>query len=135
MLRRLFMLAIPLLVSWRPARGQVRLPRGDLPARQVLDFGSLIAQTLHIATKVEPDAEKLLRETISQGFSQLEVPAVPLANLPLGRVPDLIVAQRNVSGFLLAVLQAGKNAEGQIILTKDSVAGALNKLCPLFPFC
>jgi hypothetical protein len=134
MLRRAFLAAVALLLTGRLSRAQQR-PTGEQTVPEVLNIQGLITRALRVATRVEEGAEQLLRRAADQAFGRIEVPNVRLRDLPPARFPDLFVGQGNLPILLLAVLEAAKTAEGQIIVTRRAVEQSLREHCPLYPFC
>ena len=137
MVRRAFLAAVALLLTRRLSFAQQPAPRPtrEQNVRDVLDIQGMVTKALRVAAKVEEGAEQQLRQVVGQAFGRMEVPNVRLGDLSLARVPELFVAQSNLPTLLFAVLQAGKTAEGQIIVTRAAVERSLREYCPLYPFC
>jgi hypothetical protein len=134
MVRRAFLAIAALLLTGRFSFAQQRVP-GNQNVREVLDFQGLVTRALRLATSVEEEAARDLRRAVEQAFGKMEVPNVGLQAVPASSVPNLFVAQANLPILLFAVLQAGKTAEGRIVVTRAAVAQALREFCPLYPFC
>lgn len=134
MLRRAFLAALALFLTGRFSIAQKAAPV-DRTVPDVLNFEGMITQALSIAAKVEDGAEQMLRDLARQGYERLEVPDIKLANVAPQRFPNLLVGQGAWPILLLSVLQSAKTADGQIVVTRQAVRQALQKYCPLYPFC
>ena len=74
----------------------------------------------------------MMREFVRKG---LIVPEEPLHLLSREQLEQLALAQNSLSKILFEVQQLGRDANGQIIIFRDTVREALRRACPLYPFC
>jgi hypothetical protein len=134
MLRRTFIATAILLLT--EGRLQAQQPGGGEPSpREVFDFQAMVSRALAVATRVDGEAEQLLRTVVGTAVRQLELPPASLRDLSPARVPGLLISQHNLPTLLFGVLQAGKTAEGQVVVTRAVVERSLRQFCPLYPFC
>lgn len=133
MIRRAMLAAVAWVIAGSWARAQPAA-RGSPSGREVFDAQRLVSRALSIATEVDREAENYLRQAVRNGWERLHPPEGSLDEIRLEQVPSLLVSQHNLPELLFEVLRSSKR-DGAIIVTVETVRGALGRLCPLYPFC
>jgi hypothetical protein len=133
MFRRTFIATFLLALIGRLSLAQ-QSTKGSPTILDVFDFEGLLRHALRVATKIDGNAEQMLREIIATAAKRLEVPPSSLEGLPSGRVLGLMGFLHGVPTLLFQVLEEGKTPEG-IVVTQASVEKALKSVCPIYPFC
>jgi hypothetical protein len=136
--RRTFVGAALALVAARASNAQdtPKAPDiGSLPVQGFIDFQSQATLAMQTATRVEKEAEALIRSRIASIQIDVGASDAALETLEKSQLEQLLNAQHTVAIFLLKIIVYSKDkATGAINITRDSVDSAFND-CKLWPIC